>query len=142
MDDVVVGGGGGEDAGVPLLLKVDAEGHELHALRGVNLDLFPFRFLTFEFFPELLSGAGGTDPLELPRFNSSSGCVAPPSRPWPWWGRTAAVAAPASAAPMDTEDDFRSWYEDHVAPSHAAADPGYHANLFFQRKETNAGGGG
>jgi len=45
------------------------------------------------------------------------------------------------AAGMDTEDDFRSWYEDHAAPSHTA-DPGYHANLYCQRKETNAGRGG
>ena len=45
------------------------------------------------------------------------------------------------AAGMDTEDGFRSWYEDHAAPSHAA-DPGYHANLYCQRKETNAGRGG
>ena len=140
MNYLIVGEGGG--ASVPLLIKVDAEGTSSAPYMALTSDRFPLRSLAFEFFPEPLSGAGGTDPLELPRFNSSSGCVAPPSRPWPWWGRTAAVAAPASAAPMDTEDDFRSWYEDHVAPSHAAADPGYHANLFFQRKETNAGGGG
>ena len=47
------------------LLKVDAEGHELHSFRGADLHTFTFEYLTFEFFPELLIKAGNTNPLEL-----------------------------------------------------------------------------
>lgn len=46
------------------LLKVDAEGFELHAFRGLNLTRFPFQFLTFEFFPKMLK-ASGDDPVDL-----------------------------------------------------------------------------
>ena len=47
------------------LLKVDAEGHELHSFRGADLHTFTFEYLTFEFFPELLIKAGNTNLLEL-----------------------------------------------------------------------------
>lgn len=47
------------------LLKVDAEGFELRALQGFNLTRFPFKFLTFEFFPKMLRGSGQTDPVDL-----------------------------------------------------------------------------
>lgn len=47
------------------LLKVDAEGFELRALQGFNLTRFPFKFLTFEFFPKMLKGSGQTDPVDL-----------------------------------------------------------------------------
>jgi len=45
------------------LLKVDVEGYELRAFRGVNLTRFPFRYLTFEFFPEMIrsSSSSGND---------------------------------------------------------------------------------
>lgn len=46
------------------LLKVDAEGYELHALQGLNLTKFPFYYLTFEFFPMMLK-ASGSDPVDL-----------------------------------------------------------------------------
>ena len=46
------------------LLKIDVEGYELRALRGLNLTKFPFQFLTFEFFPKMLKGSG-TEPVDL-----------------------------------------------------------------------------
>lgn len=46
------------------LAKVDVEGFELRALRGLNLTRFPFHFLTFEFFPAMLR-ASGAEPADL-----------------------------------------------------------------------------
>lgn len=46
------------------LAKVDVEGFELRALRGLNLTRFPFQFLTFEFFPAMLR-ASGAEPADL-----------------------------------------------------------------------------
>lgn len=54
------------------LLKVDAEGFELRALRGINLTRFPFQLLTFEFFPEMLR-ASGDAPLDLLVFVREAG---------------------------------------------------------------------
>ena len=52
------------DPGVLRLLKVDAEGYELHAIRGLNLTRYPFRYLAFEWFPKMLQSCG-SDPLDL-----------------------------------------------------------------------------
>ena len=54
------------------LLKVDAEGFELRALRGINLTRFPFQLLTFEFFPEMLR-ASGDAPVDLLMFVREAG---------------------------------------------------------------------
>jgi FkbM family methyltransferase len=55
-----------------LLLKVDVEGYELHAFQGLNLDRYPFRYILFEFFPQLIH-ASGSDPIELLAFVTSRG---------------------------------------------------------------------
>lgn len=54
------------------IAKVDCEGWELHAFRGLNLGKYPFRYLLFEFFPQLIE-AGGSDPLELLQYVLSFG---------------------------------------------------------------------
>lgn len=46
------------------LLKVDVEGLELRAFRGLNLTRFPFRYLTFEFFPDMIRSSGD-DPADV-----------------------------------------------------------------------------
>jgi len=46
------------------LLKVDAEGFELRAFRGINLERFPFQFLIYELFPTMLENAG-SDPVDV-----------------------------------------------------------------------------
>jgi hypothetical protein len=46
------------------LLKVDVGGYELHAFRGLNLERYPFRYILFEFFPQLLK-ACGSYPIDL-----------------------------------------------------------------------------
>jgi len=46
------------------LLKVDVEGFELRAFKGLNLERYPFLYVTFEFFPKMLRDAG-TDPVDL-----------------------------------------------------------------------------
>jgi FkbM family methyltransferase len=56
-----------------VLLKVDAEGFELQALRGLDLSAFPFRFLALEFFPLLIQGSGVQDPIDLLVFLSDHG---------------------------------------------------------------------
>lgn len=40
------------------LLKIDVEGHELHALKGFNLSRFRPLWITLEYFPMLLRTAG------------------------------------------------------------------------------------
>jgi FkbM family methyltransferase len=54
------------------IAKVDCEGWELRAFRGFNLRRYPFRYLLFEFFPQLIE-AGGSDPIELLQFVFSHG---------------------------------------------------------------------
>ena len=46
------------------LIKVDAEGYELRAFRGLDLTKYPFQYLTIEFFPKLIQECG-SDPMEL-----------------------------------------------------------------------------
>ena len=47
------------------MLKVDVEGMELEAFKGLDLKMYPFRYLTFEFFPVMLRESGRIDPLGL-----------------------------------------------------------------------------
>ena len=125
------------------LVKFDAEGHELHALKGLNLEKFPFSFLAFEFFPELLQRAGGTDPLELLLFVASYGyvCSTKPSSLRLLLDdnnnndkatNTAKQGKGRVASLLETTDDFREWYEKHAAPLHKKYN-GYHINLYCKR---------
>ena len=54
------------------MLKVDVEGHELHALKGFNLSRFCPLWITIEYFPMLLRAAG-TDPEHLHSYLIKSG---------------------------------------------------------------------
>ena len=46
------------------LLKIDVEGFELKALKGLDLGRYKFRHIIMDYFPEMLRGAG-TDPPEV-----------------------------------------------------------------------------
>ncbi len=101
------------------LLKIDAEGHELHAFRGVNLERFPFAFLSFEFFPELLWKAGHTDPLDLLIFIQSLGyvCTTNPS------------SLRKGENLLSTLEDVKQWYNNTAVPSHKRS-PNFHLNFY------------
>lgn len=111
--------------GTPLqLLKVDAEGYELHAFRGVNLDRFPFRFVTFEFFPELLWKAGQTDPLDLLNYINSFGYVC--------------AMHPKSLKDEEnllcTPDEFQAWYEGTIVPAYENSSK-FHLNIYCLKRD-------
>ena len=110
------------------LLKVDAEGHELHAFKGVNLRKFPFEFLTFEFFPELLWKAGQTDPLDLLLYVQSVDYQCS-TKPTP---NLIFSNEDSNAGIMKTVDDFRSWYESQALPAYEIA-TGYHVNIYCHK---------
>jgi FkbM family methyltransferase len=101
------------------LLKVDAEGHELHAFRGVNLERFPFRFVTFELFPELLWKAGHTDPLDLLNYINSFGyiCAAHPK------------SLQNEKNLLRTSEEIQTWYKSTVVPAYKKS-PNFHLNLY------------
>lgn len=120
------------------LLKVDAEGHELHALRGTNLKRFPFRFLTFEVFPELLWSAGGTDPLDLLDYVASLGyrCATKPSWLLPLVAQASTDASGANQTRtpgvlMTSRADYRAWYENEAVPYYRKT-KGYHQNFYCE----------
>ena len=47
------------------LLKVDVEGYEMYALRGINLDKYPFEYILLEYFPQLIQASGIVRPLDV-----------------------------------------------------------------------------
>ena len=47
------------------LLKVDVEGYEYYALRGINLDKYPFEYILVEYFPQLIEASGIVRPLDV-----------------------------------------------------------------------------
>ena len=101
------------------LLKVDAEGHELHAFKGVNLHRYRFKFITFEFFPELLLKAGKTAPLDLILFIQSIGydCATDP------------MVLKANQGLLTTADEVKLWYESKVVNASRTASS-FHLNLY------------
>jgi hypothetical protein len=104
------------------LLKVDAEGHELHAFRGVNLERSPFQYITFEFFPVMLEKAGQTDPLELLLYIVSFGyhCTTHPHY------------LKAGENLIKTPEDARAWYETRAVPAVKASST-YHGNIYCHK---------
>ena len=50
------------------LLKIDVEGYELYAFRGLGLERYPFQYILFEFFPQLIQASGVSDPVEVLEF--------------------------------------------------------------------------
>jgi len=101
------------------LLKVDAEGHELQAFKGVNLHRYRFKFLTFEFFPELLVKAGKIAPLDLIMFIQSIGyeCATEP------------MFLKANQGLLTTAEEVKSWYEGTVVNAGRTASS-FHLNLY------------
>ena len=108
------------------LLKVDAEGYELHALKGADLAKFPFQYLTFEFFPELLIKAGKTDPLDLLLYIHSFGyaCGMDPA---------SVQEDVRNSTLMRLASDIEEWYNRTAVPAHRKT-PAYHINMFCAKK--------
>ena len=55
------------------LLKIDVEGYEMKALKGLNLQNYPFELIVMEYFPAMLQSAGLDRPIELLEYISSFG---------------------------------------------------------------------
>ena len=126
LSEAMLGGGTvpNEDEDSELcLLKVDAEGYELRALKGVDLDRFPFPYITFEFFPELLVKAGKTDPLELLLYVYSFGYVC---------GKDPTSVHDGNNL-MKKPYDVQVWYQNTVVPAHQSSSA-YHLNMFCAKK--------
>ena len=126
LSEAMLGGGTvpNEDEGRLCLLKVDAEGYELHALKGVDLSRFPFPYMTFEFFPELLLKAGKTDPLELLLYVYSFGYVC---------GKDPTSVRDGTNL-MRKPSDVQAWYQNTVVPAHQSSSA-YHLNMFCAKKD-------
>ena len=101
------------------LLKVDAEGHELQAFKGANLHRHRFKFITFEFFPELLLKAGKTMPLDVVTFIQAIGydCTTEP------------MLLKANQGLLTTSEEVTSWYEGTIVKAHKTASS-FHLNLY------------
>ena len=110
------------------LLKVDAEGHELHAFRGVNLTMYEFEYITFELFPELLIQAGGTNPLDLFSYITSNGyyCATDPaSITW----------QPKKENILKDLNQMNDWYQTQIVPKYKK-DVYLHLNLYCKKDIT------
>ena len=55
------------------LLKIDVEGYEMKALKGLNLQNYPFESIVMEYFPAMLTSAGLGRPMELLEYIKSFG---------------------------------------------------------------------
>ena len=112
------------------LLKVDAEGHELYAFRGVNLTMYPFEYITFELFPELLIQAGGTDPLDLLYYINSNDyyCATDPT------SITSSKPSNQNIILADT-NQINHWYQTKILPEYKK-DQNLHLNLFCKKHIT------
>ena len=126
LAEAMLGGGAApnEDEGRLCLLKVDAEGYELHALKGVDLGRFPFPYMTFEFFPELLLKAGKVDPLELLLYVYSFGYVC----------GTDPTSVRDGNNLTRKPSDVQVWYQNTVVPAHQSSSA-YHLNMFCAKKD-------
>lgn len=123
----MVGKGDSTVASRCTLLKVDAEGYEMQAFRGVNLDRYPFRYVTFEFFPELLIRAGNTDPLDLLLYIQSFGyacCTNPLSL-------FDNISDRITAKTMTTIREYQNWYQRDAIAAYNKSNR-FHVNLYCQ----------
>jgi len=118
---------GDDKRGVKLcLLKVDVEGHELHALSGVNLERYEFQFITFEFFPELLVKAGKIEPYDLLLYMLRMGyeCTTHPM----YFFETMTPDDNTNYV-LSSTDKMKHWYDETVVPRYQQ-DSGFHINLY------------
>lgn len=111
------------------LLKVDVEGFELFALQGIDLNIYPFKYISFEFFPSMIKGCGVNDPVEVLIYVYQRGYrfleLGRDTK-----GNHIFVKHSRIENNQDSEHDIRAWGEGMVKNAGSAR----HFNLFAERQ--------
>lgn len=99
------------------LLKIDVEGFELKALKGLDLSRYKFRHIVMEYFPEMLRGAG-TDPPEVLLYILSHGY------------KFHEIGRKGELRKIDIGDNDATGLRDWAVKAEKKAGSGFHINIF------------
>eukprot|EP00566_Odontella_aurita_P017983 CAMPEP_0113535862 /NCGR_PEP_ID=MMETSP0015_2-20120614/5943_1 /TAXON_ID=2838 /ORGANISM="Odontella" /LENGTH=337 /DNA_ID=CAMNT_0000435167 /DNA_START=88 /DNA_END=1101 /DNA_ORIENTATION=- /assembly_acc=CAM_ASM_000160 len=100
------------------LLKIDVEGFELKALKGLDLDQYKFRHILMEYFPDMLRGAG-TDPPQVLLYILSHG-----------YKFYEIVGRMGELRKIDVGDNDAKGLRDWAEMAEKMTGDGFHVNLF------------
>ena len=99
------------------LLKIDVEGFELKALKGLDLSRYKFRHIVMEYFPEMLRGAG-TDPPEVLLYILSHGY------------KFHEIGSKGELSKIDIGDNDATSLREWAEKAEKRAGSGFHINIF------------